>query len=134
MIRKIDHIGIAVTNLESEVTFFRDILGLTFHGYEELPDRHLRVGVFLAGDVKIELLQATSPESAVGKFIEKKGEGLHHLAFHVDDVKESLDLLKEKGIQLIDENPRPGADGMHVAFLHPKSTFKVLMELCSENK
>ena len=130
MIKKIDHIGIAVSDLEAQVAFYRDVLGLHFEGYEDLPDRGLRVGVFLVHDVKIELLQSTSPDSAIGKFIEARGEGIHHIAFCTQDAQAELDRLKNAGIKLIDESPRPGADGARVAFLHPKSTFKVLMELC----
>lgn len=132
MIRKIDHIGIAVSDLEAQVKFYRDILGLNFHGYETLPDRGLKVGVFRINDVRIELLQSTSPDSAIGRFIEKKGEGIHHIAFCTDNAQEELDRLKNAGVQLIDETPKPGADGMKVAFLHPRSTFKVLMELCQK--
>ena len=132
MIRKIDHIGIAVTDLETQVTFYRDILGLDFHGYEELPDRGLKVGIFLVNDVKIELLQSVSDDSAIGKFIEKKGEGIHHIAFCTDNAQGELDRLKEAGVRLIDETPKQGAEGLQVAFLHPKSTFKVLMELCQK--
>jgi len=132
MIRKIDHIGIAVADLDAQVAFYRDVLGLDFHGYEELPDRGLRVGVFQVHEVRIELLQSTSPESAIGKFLDKKGEGIHHIAFCTDDAQAELDRLKAAGVRLIDETPKPGADGMKVAFLHPRSTYKVLMELCQK--
>ncbi len=130
MIKKIDHIGIAVKELEPEVTFYRDVLGLPFHGYEELPDRGLRVGIFVIGGVRIELLESTSTDSAIHAFIEKRGEGLHHIAFESDNAQETLDHLANAGIALLDKTPKPGADGMQVAFLHPKSTFKVLMEIC----
>ncbi|HPQ40902.1 MAG TPA: methylmalonyl-CoA epimerase [bacterium] len=132
MIRKIDHIGIAVTDLDAQVAFYRDILGLDFHGYEELPDRGLKVGIFLVNDVRIELLQSTSPDSAIGKFIDAKGEGIHHIAFCTDNAQGELDRLKTAGVRLIDDTPKPGADGMKVAFLHPKSTFRVLMEICQK--
>ncbi len=133
MITKIEHIGIAVINLEEQVAFYRDILGLDFHGYEDLPDRGLRVGVFQIGEVKIELLQSVSPDSAIHKFIEKKGEGIHHIAFGTNQIQQELDRLKAAGVSLIDETAKPGADGMMVAFLHPKSTYKVLMELCQKS-
>ncbi|MBN1295748.1 methylmalonyl-CoA epimerase [bacterium] len=132
MIRKIDHIGIAVSDLDAQVGFYRDVLGIEFHGFEELPDRGLKVAVFLIGNVRIELLQSTSPDSAIAKYIEKKGEGIHHIAFCTDNAQGELDRLRQAGVQLIDETPKPGADGMQVAFLHPKSTFKVLMELCQK--
>ena len=134
MIQKIDHIGIAVTDLEAEVKFYRDILGLEFEGYEELPDRGIRVGVFKIGQVHIELLQSTSPDSAIGKFIESKGEGLHHIAFRAKDAQETLNRLSDAGVKLIDSSPKPGAGGSLVAFLHPKSTFRVLMEICEKSE
>ena len=132
MIQKIDHIGIAVADLEAEVKFYRDILGLEFEGYEELPDRGIKVGVFKVGNVHIELLQSTSSESAIGKFIESKGEGLHHIAFRAEDAQATLDRLSDAGVRLIDSSPKPGASGSRVAFLHPKSTFRVLMEICDK--
>jgi methylmalonyl-CoA/ethylmalonyl-CoA epimerase len=131
MIKKIDHIGIAVRDLEKQVPFYRDVLGLHFEGYEDLPDRGLRVGVFKVGDVHIELLQPTTADSTVAKFIEKSGEGIHHLAFGVDDASAELTRLSAAGVQAIDAQPRSGAGGAQVAFLHPKSTFRVLMELCA---
>jgi methylmalonyl-CoA/ethylmalonyl-CoA epimerase len=130
MIKKIDHIGIAVKDLDKQVEFYRDVLGIPFHGFEDLPDRGLRVAIFMIDRVKIELLQSVSAGSAIEKFIEAKGEGIHHIAFCTDDASEELNRLKEAGVILIDETPKPGAHGMRVAFLHPKSTFKVLMELC----
>jgi methylmalonyl-CoA/ethylmalonyl-CoA epimerase len=131
MIKKIDHIGIAVRELEKQVAFYRDVLGLHFEGYEDLPDRGLRAGVFKVGDVHIELLQPTTADSTVAKFIEKSGEGIHHLAFGVDDAAAELTRLSAAGVQVIDAQPRSGAGGAQVAFLHPKSTFRVLMELCA---
>ena len=130
MIRKIDHVGIAVQDLEKQTAFYRDVLGLEFEGFEDLPERSLRIGVFNVGGVRIELLQPTTPDSAVAKFIEKSGEGIHHLAFTVDDAADELERLTAAGVQTIDAKPRPGAGGAQVAFLHPKSTFRVLMELC----
>lgn len=130
MMQSIDHIGIAVQDLESSVVLYRDILGLKFLGYEDLPDRGLKIAVFIVKDVRIELLQSTSEDSAVGKFIDHRGEGLHHIAFKVDDAQAALKTLADKGIKLIDREPRSGSDNTMVAFLHPTSTFKVLIELC----
>ncbi len=134
MINQIDHIGIAVRDLDAQVVFYRDILGLLFEGFEDLPERGLRVAVFKAGSVAIELLQSVKSGSTIDRFISKRGEGIHHIAFNVDDTAASLDKLKQKGVRLINETPSSGAHGKRVAFLHPKSTFSVLMELCSENK
>jgi len=134
MIRKIDHVGIAVQDLEEQTAFYRDVLGLEFVGFEDLPERGLKVAVFRVGDVHIELLQPTTPDSTMAKFIEKSGEGIHHLAFTVDDAAKELERLTAAGVQTIDAKPRPGAGGAKVAFLHPKSTFRVLMELCEHPK
>jgi methylmalonyl-CoA/ethylmalonyl-CoA epimerase len=130
MIRKIDHVGIAVKDLEKTAAFYGDVLGLEFAGFEDLPDRGLRIGVFNVGGVRLELLQPTTTDSTMAKFIEKSGEGIHHLAFTVDDAEAELGRLASAGVQLIDSKPRPGAAGVRVAFLHPKSAFHVLMELC----
>jgi methylmalonyl-CoA/ethylmalonyl-CoA epimerase len=132
MISKIEHIGIAVIDLDKQVTLYRDILGLDFHGYETLPDRGLKVAVFEMAGIKIELLQSTTSDSAIQKFIDVRGEGIHHIAFRTDSIQHELDRLKDAGVSLIDDRPRPGADGMLVAFLHPKSTGRVLMELCQK--
>jgi methylmalonyl-CoA/ethylmalonyl-CoA epimerase len=134
MIRKIDHVGIAVQDLEKQTAFYRDVLGLEFEGFEDLPERGLRIGVFNVGGVHIELLQPTTADSTMAKFIEKSGEGIHHLAFTVDDTSAELQRLAAAGVQAIDTRPRPGAGGAKVAFLHPKSTFRVLMELCEHPK
>ncbi len=134
MIRKIDHVGIAVRDLEKQTAFYRDILGLEFEGFEDLLDRGLRIGVFNVGGVHIELLQPTAPDNAVAKFIEKSGEGIHHLAFTVDDAAGELERLTAAGVQAIDAEPRSGAGGAQVAFLNPKSTFRVLIELCEHPK
>lgn len=133
MISQIDHIGIAVSDLEAAIGLYRDVLGLTFLGIEELPDRGLRVGIFDIQGVHLELLESTSPDSAIGKFIASKGEGLHHLAFQVQGIEADLDRLEKGGIALIDKTAQPGAHGTRVAFLHPKSTRKVLMELCQHD-
>ena len=132
MINRIEHIGIAVKDLEERIAFYRDVLGLTLVGREELPERRLRIAVFNLNGVHIELLEPTSPDSNIAAFIEKRGEGLHHIAFGDDDVKGTLDRLSAEGVALLDREPRPGAAGMKIAFLDPKSTFRVLMELCEK--
>jgi len=132
MINRIAHIGIAVKDLEERIAFYRDVLGLPLEGREELPERKLRIAVFNLNGVHIELLEPTSPDSNIAAFIEKRGEGLHHIAFGDDDVKGTLQRLSEAGVALLDREPRPGAAGTKVAFLDPKSTFRVLMELCEK--
>lgn len=126
----IEHIGIAVKNLEESIRYYEEVLGLTCYSIEEVADQKVRTAFFMIGQTKIELLESTSPDGPVGKFIEKKGEGVHHIAFAVDRLEEQLDSARSKGIQLIDEVPRKGAEGLDIAFLHPRSTFGVLTELC----
>ncbi len=128
MIRKIQHIGVAVKSLESAVPFYRDVLGLEFLGTEEVADQKIRAAVFRVGESTIELLESTSPDGPVGKFLERNGEGIHHLCLQVDDAAAALARAKEKGVRLIDETPRTGVHGMKIGFLHPKSTFGVLTE------
>lgn len=130
MFEKIDHVGIAVADLEKALAFYRDQLGLDFKGTEVVEEQKVRVAFFPVGESKIELLEPTDPAGPVGKFIEKKGEGVHHLSFRVSDLENKLKELKEKGVALIDEQPRYGAGGAKIAFLHPKSTGGVLIELC----
>lgn len=134
MITKIAHIGIAVKSLDERVEFYKNVLGLRFEGSEDLPGRGLRIGVFDAGGVKLELLQPTSPDSTIAAFLERHGEGFHHIAFAVDDVRETLAGLSAAGVKLIDEKPRAGAAGALIAFLHPESCGHVLMELCEKKK
>ncbi len=129
MIKRLSHVGIAVTSLAEHVPFYRDVLGLADEGGEEVPDQQVRVAFFRAGDVRIELLEPTSPESPIAKFIEKKGEGLHHLAYEVDDAVSSIADLQARGVQMIDARPRPGSHDTLIAFLHPRSSGKVLTEL-----
>jgi methylmalonyl-CoA/ethylmalonyl-CoA epimerase len=129
MIEKIDHIGIAVNDLEKTMSIYRDILGLKFKGKEEIKDQKIIHATFLAGDVKIELVQPTDTDSTVGKFIEKRGEGLHHIAYRVNNIDESLKELSEKNVNLINEKARIGADGAKIAFIHPKDMKGVLIEL-----
>lgn len=130
MFDKIDHIGIAVGDLEKALSFYRDQIGLVFNGIEEIDEQKVRVAFLPVGESEIELLESTDPAGPVGKFIEKKGEGVHHLAFRVSDIEDKLEQLKELGVALIDEKPRYGAGGAKIAFLHPKSTGGVLVELC----
>ena len=134
MIRKIAHIGIAVKNLEERVPFYRDVLGLKFEGYEDLPHRGLRIALFNVDGVRLELLQGTSPDSTISTFIEQRGEGLHHLAFDVDDAAATLVNLAGNGIRALDPVPRAGAGGTKIAFLHPHDTGRVLMEICEESR
>lgn len=129
----IEHIGIAVSNLEESIKYYENVLGLKCYSIEEVADQKVKTAFFKVGQTKIELLESTSPDGPIGKYIEKKGEGIHHLAFHVNNLQTALDETKEKGIRLIDEKPRNGAEGLDIAFLHPKSTNGVLTELCEDN-
>ena len=129
----IEHIGIAVKSLDESIPYYENVLGLKCYSIEEVKDQHVRTAFFMVGQTKIELLESTDPEGPVGKFIENKGEGIHHLAFAVENLESVLEETAEKGIRLIDKAPRRGAEGLHIAFLHPKSTFGVLTEFC-ENK
>jgi methylmalonyl-CoA/ethylmalonyl-CoA epimerase len=129
----IEHIGIAVADLESAVSFYEKILGLKCYNIEEVADQKVRTAFFQIGQTKIELLQSTDPEGPIGKFIEKRGEGIHHIAFSVEKIEDQLEHASKMGVKLIDSSPRKGAEGMDIAFLHPKSTSGVLIELC-ENK
>ena len=134
MIEEIDHIGIAVNNLETAVSIYKGILGLKFKGTETIEEQKIIHATFLAGRVKIELVQSTHPDGPIGKFIEKRGEGIHHIAFRVENIDESLTKLNAKGVKLIDEKPRIGADGAKIAFIHPKYMKGVLIELVETTK
>ncbi len=129
----IEHIGIAVANLDAAIEYYEKIVGLKCYNIEVVPEQKVRTAFFMVGQTKIELLESTDPEGPVGKFIEKKGEGIHHIAFAVENIESRLNASQEAGIKLIDQVPRNGAEGLKIAFLHPKSTFGVLTELC-ENK
>lgn len=129
----IEHIGIAVKSLEAAIPYYEQVLGLTCYAIEEVPEQKVKTAFFKVGQTKIELLESTAPDGPIGKFIEKKGEGIHHLAFAVNELEAQLKDAAARSVQLIDEVPRKGAEGLHIAFLHPKSTFGVLTELC-ENK
>ncbi len=128
----IEHIGIAVKSIEEAKKYYEDVLGLECYKIEEVADQKVKTAFFKLGDTKIELLESTDPEGPVGKFIEKKGEGIHHLAFGVDDIDNAISHLKSKDVRMIDEKSRKGADGMDIAFLHPKSTIGVLTEVCQD--
>ena len=132
VVSKIDHIGIAVNNLEESIKFYEEALGLKLHGTETVEEQKVRVAFLPIGDTEIELLEATSPDSPIAKFIEAKGQGVQHLAFKVDNIEAALEEMKAKGVRLIDEKPRYGAGGAKIAFLHPKSTNGVLIELCEK--
>jgi len=126
----IEHIGIAVKNLDEAIRLYEDVYGLKCYAMEEVADQKVKTAFFMVGQTKIELLQSTDPEGPIGKFIEKKGEGVHHIAFAVNGLRDQLTAMEAKGIQLIDKAPRKGAEGLQIAFLHPKSTKGVLTELC----
>lgn len=126
----IEHIGIAVSDLDRAVTFYEKAFGLKCQRIEEVKDQKVRAAIFYLDKTRIELLEPTDPEGPVGKFIASKGEGFHHIAFAVNNIEEQLESAVENGIRLIDRTPRIGADGHNIAFLHPKSTFGVLTELC----
>jgi len=129
-ILKIDHLGIAVNSIDAGKQFWTDVLGLPFEGSEIVEEQKVSTGFFPVGESEIELLESTAPDGPVAKYIEKKGTGLQHIAFRVDDIEAALKELKESGIRLIDETPRKGAGGAKIAFLHPKSTGGVLVEIC----
>ena len=128
----IEHLGIAVKSLDEAIPFYEDVFGLKCYAIEEVAEQKVKTAFFKVGQTKIELLESTDPEGPVGKFIEKKGEGIHHLAFAAEGIENSLAYLEEKGVRLIDKTPRKGAEGLNIAFLHPKSTFGVLTELCEK--
>jgi len=130
----IEHLGIAVNSLDESIPFFENILGLTCYAVEEMAEQKVKTAFFMVGQTKIELLESTDPEGPIGKFLENKGQGIHHVAFAVEGLQEKLEMVAGKGIRLIDKTPRKGAEGMNIAFLHPKSTCGVLMELCEHPK
>ncbi|AEH25357.1 methylmalonyl-CoA epimerase [Pyrococcus yayanosii] len=133
MFKKIDHVGIAVKNLDESIKVWEG-LGFKVEEVEEVPDQKVRVAVIRVGESRIELLEATSEDSPIAKFIEKRGEGIHHLAIGVEDIEAKLEELKRKGYRLIDEKPRIGAGGAKIAFVHPKSVTGVLLELCERSE
>ena len=132
-ISRIDHLGIGVQSIEEVLPYFENVLGLKCYAIEEVADQKVKTAFLQVGEVKIELLEPTSPDSTVQKFLDNGGRGVHHVAFKVEDgVSEALAFCDEKGIRLIDKAPRNGADKLHIAFLHPKSTCGILTELCEE--
>jgi methylmalonyl-CoA/ethylmalonyl-CoA epimerase len=128
----IEHIGIAVKSLEESIPYYEEVLGLECYAIEEVKEQKVKTAFFMVGQTKIELLESTDPEGPIGKFIEKKGEGIHHMAFAVEGLEQALEETEAKGIRLIDKTPRKGAEGLDIAFLHPKSTHGVLTELCED--
>lgn len=132
--KKINHIGVAVKSIEASIPFYRDILGMHFEGTEEVAEQKVKVAFFAIGESRIELLEPTAEDSPVARFLEKNGEGTHHVAYEVDDLPATLGRLKAAGVRLIDETPRCGAHGTRIAFLHPKGTGGVLTELCQSGE
>ena len=128
----IEHIGIAVKNLDDAIKLYEKLLGTECYKIEEVAEQKVRTAFFLVGNTKIELLESTDPDGPVGKFIEKRGEGIHHIAFAVENIEEKLLAAEQSGIMLIDKKSRKGADGLDIAFLHPKSTAGVLIEICED--
>lgn len=133
IVKKVDHIGIAVKNLDETIPYYTETLGLKVLKIEEVASESVRVAFIDAGNVKLELLEPMSDQSAIHTFIEKKGEGIHHIAFGVEGIEERMIELREKGIRILNEQPKIGAGGAQVAFLHPKSSFGVLYELCDKS-
>nr|WP_216667742.1 methylmalonyl-CoA epimerase [Sporosarcina jiandibaonis] len=132
MVKNVDHIGIAVKNIDDSLDYYIHTLGLKLLAIEEVESQKVRVAFIDAGNIKLELLEPMDEGGAVAKFIEKRGEGIHHIAFGVTDIRSRMGELEEKGVQLLSAEPKPGAGGAEVAFLHPKSSFGVLYELCEK--
>lgn len=132
MITHIEHIGIAVKELDKAIEYYENVLGLKCYAIEEVKDQKVKTAFFMVGQTKIELLESTEADGPIGKFIEKKGEGIHHIAFAVKGLQDKLNEVENKGIQLIDKSPRKGAEGLNIAFLHPKYTHGVLTEFCEK--
>lgn len=133
-VQAVNHIGIAVNSIEEQRSFYEQTLGAVFEGIEEVASQKVRVAFFRVGDVRMELLEPTEPSSTIAQFIEKRGQGLHHVAYTVDDLPARIAELKEAGVRMIDESPREGAHHTRIAFAHPKSTHGVLTELCEPMK
>ena len=134
MIQKIEHIGIAVKNINESNALFKKLFGKEHYKIEAVESEGVSTSFFLLGETKIELVAATNDNSSIAKFIEKKGEGIHHIAYAVDNIEEEMDRLKKEGFELINQQPKDGADNKRICFLHPKSTNGVLVELCEEKK
>ena len=133
MVLKVDHIGVAVSNLEESLKLYTEVLGMKLHGTETVAEQKVKVAFLPLGDTEIELLESTEPDGPIARFIETKGQGMQHIALKVENIEKALAEMKEKGIRLIDEQPRYGAGGAKIAFLHPKSTNGVLIELCQRD-
>ncbi|WP_077368906.1 methylmalonyl-CoA epimerase [Anaerosalibacter sp. Marseille-P3206] len=133
MVKKVDHIGVAVKNLDETLKFYEGVLGLECGGTEVVEEQKVKVAFLPIGDTEIELLESTDEEGPISRYIEKKGEGIQHIAYRVDDIEKAIEEMKAKGIRMIDEKPRYGAGGAKIAFLHPKSTYGVLVELCERD-
>src|SRR4051794_22125094 len=129
-VKAVNHLGIAVRSIDAHRAFYEGVLGAIFEGYEDVPSQKVRVGFFRVGDMFLELLEPTGPTSTIAGFLEKRGEGLHHVAYTVDGIEGRIAELKQAGVRMIDDVPRPGAHHMRIAFLHPKSSLGVLTELC----
>ncbi len=134
MLKKIEHIGIAVKNLQNSNELFSKLFGKNHYKVEKVESEGVSTSFFMLGETKIELLEATNPDSAIAKFIEKKGEGIHHIAYDVDDIYAEMERLRKEGFELVHQQPKDGADNKLICFLHPKSTNGVLVELCQEKK
>ncbi len=134
MFIKIEHIGIAVKDLQKSNELFSKLFGKDHYKIEKVESEHVSTSFFMLGDTKIELLEASSPDSAIAKFIEKKGEGIHHIAYAVDDLVEEMQRLENEGFEILNKEPKKGADNKLICFLHPKSTNGILVELCQEIK
>jgi methylmalonyl-CoA/ethylmalonyl-CoA epimerase len=130
---KIDHLGVAVNSIEEGKRFWMDVLGLKFEGSDTVVEQKVTTGFFPVGESEVELLESTSPDGPIAKYLEKRGEGIQHIAFRVENLEAALEELKAKGVQLIDQKPRIGAGGAKIAFLHPKATRGVLVELCERS-
>jgi methylmalonyl-CoA/ethylmalonyl-CoA epimerase len=129
-VKAVNHIGIAVRSIDAQRPFYEGTLGAVFEGVEDVPDQKVRVGFFRVGDVRLEMLEPTDPTSTVAAFLEKRGEGLHHVAYTVEGIEARIAELKQSGLRMINETPRPGAHHMRIAFVHPRSSCGVLTELC----
>ncbi|MTI46504.1 methylmalonyl-CoA epimerase [Sporosalibacterium faouarense] len=130
MVKKVDHIGIAVKDLEETLKFYQEILGMDLQGTEIVEEQKVKVAFLPIGDTEVELLESTDKEGPIAKYVEKKGQGVQHIAYRVENIEKAIEEMKEKGIRMIDEKPRYGAGGAKIAFAHPKSTHGVLIELC----
>ena len=133
-VKCLNHIGVAVRSIDEQKSFYEDSLGMEFEGIETVPDQKVRVAFFRTDQVRIELLEPTEPDSTIAKFFEKRGQGLHHVAYTVENIKARIQEFKAAGLRMIDDEPRSGAHQMQIAFVHPKSTFGVLTELCEPSE